>query len=269
MLRHWYGSVLAAIAALALTGPAAQARSLEEIISSGTLKVGTYADQPPLSSLNDAGGYEGFDVDVATLLAKQMGVTLEIVPLTPDQRVPFLTSGRIDMSMGALTRTPARALLVDFTIPLHSEAVAVLTREDVAINIWKDLDAADFTIAQGRGTWTADMVAAELPAANKVMVTSGADQVAAVAQGRADAIVDVIDTFMVFTKNYPDVKFKVMDAGIYNAWCAIGVPKGDSGMVNFLNVFLYDLHSSGKTQEIWAKWYGAPNPTPVPVQPVF
>lgn len=269
MLSLMMRGLAAAVAALSLSWGAAEARSLEEIISSGVLRVGTYPDQPPLSSLNSAGEFEGFDVEVGKLLAEQMGVTLEIVPLTVEQRIPFLTSGRIDMSLGALTRTPARALLVDFTMPLHSEAVTVLTREDVPISTWTDLNDAKFTVVQGRGTWTADMVAAELPNAQKVAVNAGADQVAALAQDRADAIVDVLDTFMVFTKNYPDVKFKVLEAEIYNAWCAIGVAKGESGLVNYLNVFLYDLHTSGKTQELWAKWYGAPNPLPVPVQPVF
>jgi polar amino acid transport system substrate-binding protein len=269
MLTRLLQGLTAALAAMIMTHAPANARSLEEIISSGVLRVGTYSDQPPLSALNDAGEFEGFDVEIGQMIAEQMGVTLEIVPLTVEQRVPFLTSGRIDISLGALTRTPARALLVDFTMPLHSEAVTVLTREDVPITTWTDLNSADYTVVQGRGTWTADMVAAELPEAQKMMVNSGADQVAALAQGRADAIVDVLDTFMVFTKNYPDVKFKVIEAEIYNAWCAIGVPKGQSGLVNYLNVFLYDLHTSGKAQEAWAKWYGAPNPLPVPVQPVF
>lgn len=269
MFKRVLRGVIATIAAVTLAASAAQARSVEEIISSGVLRVGTYPDQPPLSSLNNAGEFEGFDVEIAKLLAEQMNVTLEIVPLTVEQRIPFLTSGRIDISMGALTRTPSRALLVDFTIPLHSEAVSVLTREDVAISTWTDLNDGKFTVAQGRGTWTADMVAAQLPDAQKVLVGAGADQVAALAQGRADAVVDVLDTFMVFTKNYPDVKFKVMDANIYNAWCAMGVAKGESGLVNYLNVFLYDAHQSGKVQEMWTKWYGAPNPLPVPVQPVF
>lgn len=262
--------LLGAVAlAAGLCGAAAQARSLDEIIKSGTLRVGTYPDQAPLSSLNTSGEFEGFDVDVASHIAEVMKVKVEIVPVTVDQRVPFLTSGRIDISLGALTRTPARALLVDYSIPLHSESVQVLTREDVQIEGWKDLDKEDYTLALTRSTWTADLVKQGLPKAKVLTLESPADQVRAVAQGRAAAIVDILPTFMQFTRNYPDVKWKVLDSEIYSAWCGIGVPKGEDGLRNFLNVVVYDMHSSGLTQELWTKWYGAPNPKPVPLDPVF
>ena len=149
----------AALIALGLNG-AASARSLEDIVASGTLRVGTYADQPPMASLNNNNEYEGFDIDVANHIAEAMKVKVEIVPVTTAQRVPFLTSGQIDISLGALTRTPERALLIDYTIPLHSESVLVLTTEAAGINNWKDLDKAEDTLAAGRGYWTTDMVKA-------------------------------------------------------------------------------------------------------------
>jgi polar amino acid transport system substrate-binding protein len=259
---------LAAAATMAMTGPA-DARSLEEIIGSGVLRVGTYADQPPMASLNDAGAYEGFDIEVANHIASAMGVTVEIVPLTTAQRIPFLQSGQIDISLGALTRTPERALVVDYTIPLHSESVLVLTTEGNPITVWTELNDPAQTIASGRGYWTTDMVKAELPNAKQDLYDTPADQVRAVAQGRATAIVDIIDTMMVFTEQYPDVQWKVIESEIYSAWCAVGVPRGEEGLKNFLNVVIYDMHASGKTQEYWTKWYGAPNPKPVPLDPVF
>jgi len=265
-------SRLVAAAALGFValGPAkGEARSLEEIISSGVLRVGTYADQPPMAALNNDGEYEGFDIDVANHIAGIMKVKVEIVPLTTAQRVPYLQSGQIDISLGALTRTPERALLIDYTIPLHSESVLVLTREENDIADWTQLNATGNTLAAGRGYWTTDMVRERLPQAKVDLYDSPADQVRAVAQGRATAIVDIIDTMLAFTKQYPDVKWKIIDSEIYSAWCGIGVPRGEEGLKNFLNVVLADMHSSGKTQEYWAKWYGAPNPRPVPVDPVF
>lgn len=269
MLKRMAGLIAGAVLLAAGMGSTAQCRSLEDIIASGTLRVGTYADQPPMASLNNNNEYEGFDIDVANHIAEAMKVKVEIVPLTTAQRVPFLTSGQIDISLGALTRTPERALLIDYTIPLHSESVLVLTTEGAGIESWKDLDKADDTLAAGRGYWTTDMVKAELPKAKVLLLDAPADQVRAVAQGRATAVVDIIDTMMAFTKQYPDVKWKVIDAPIYSAWCAIGVPRGEEGLKNFLNVVLYDMHSKGLTQQYWTKWYGSPNPKPVPLNPVF
>jgi polar amino acid transport system substrate-binding protein len=147
--------------------------------------------------------------------------------------------------------------------------VLVLTTEGNAITTWRDLNDPSQTLASGRGYWTTDMVKAELPNAKQDLYDAPADQVRAVAQGRATAIVDIIDTMMAFTTQYPDVKWKVIESEIYSAWCAIGVPRGEEGLKNFLNVVVYDMHASGKTQEFWAKWYGAPNPKPVPLDPNF
>jgi polar amino acid transport system substrate-binding protein len=262
-------TAVAAVTALALIAPAASARSLEQIIASGVLRVGTYPDQPPMASLNDSGEFEGFDIDVANHIAEIMNVRLEIVPVTTAQRIPFLQSGQIDISLGALTRTPARALLVDFTIPLHSESVMVLTTEGNDIESWRDLNASGQTLAAGRGYWTTDFVAGALPEAGQILLDAPADQVRAVAQGRATAIVDIIDTMMVFTEQYPNVQWRVLETDIYSAWCAIGVPRGEHALRNFLNVVLYDMHRTGLTQEMWTRWYGAPNPLPVPLSPVF
>ena len=268
-MRGFLGIVTAGLLALGMTGAPVEARSLDDIIKSGVVRVGTYADQPPLSALNNKNELEGFDVDVANLIAKAMNVKLEIVTLTTEQRVPFLTADRIDISLGALTRTPSRALLVDFTIPLHSETVQVLTTENTPLKAWTDLNDPKYTLAAGRSTWTADMVKEKLPKAQTLLLEGPVDQVRAVAQGRASAIVDILATDMPFTKNYPDVKWRLVDAEIYNAWCGMGIKKGEEGLRNFLNVFIFDLHSKGVTQDLWAKWYGAPNPKAVPLDPNF
>ena len=185
MNRRLFGLIIASAVALSSMAQTAIARSLEEIIASGVLRVGTYADQPPMASLNNAGEYEGFDIEVANHIAGIMQVKVEIVPLTTAQRIPFLQSGQIDISLGALTRTPERALLVDYTIPLHSESVLVLTTEGNAITTWRDLNDPSQTLASGRGYWTTDMVKAELPNAKQDLYDAPADQVRAVAQGRA------------------------------------------------------------------------------------
>ncbi|MEQ8366522.1 MAG: transporter substrate-binding domain-containing protein, partial [Roseicyclus sp.] len=96
MNRRFFGLALATVVGLSAMTQAAIARSLEDILSSGVLRVGTYADQPPMAALNDAGEYEGFDIDVANHIAEIMQVELEIVPLTTAQRIPFLQSGQID-----------------------------------------------------------------------------------------------------------------------------------------------------------------------------
>lgn len=260
----------AAIAALGLGFAAqAEARSLDDIISSGTIRVGVNPNFPPMSSYGATNEFEGFDIDVGNKIAEALGVEAEFVPTETAQRVPFLVADRIDISLGALTRSSARAKLIDYTVPLHTEAMAVLTTDAVTAEKWTDLNTSDITIVNMRGNWSVDFLKEKLPDTNVLLVETNADTVRSLAQGRADALVENIDFFLAFTKNYPDVKWRTLDDTIYVAYCGIGVQKGNAGLTNFLNVLLYELHASNYINEKWEEWYGAPMTSPVVPQPFF
>ena len=84
-----------------------------------------------MSSRGSDGNWEGFDIDVGNKIAEALGVKAEFVPTETPQRVPFLVADKIDISLGALTRTAERAKLIEFTVPLHTEVMAVLTTDKV------------------------------------------------------------------------------------------------------------------------------------------
>ena len=65
---------------------------------------------------------------------------LEIVEVGSPDRIPFVSSGKIDYVMGAMTRNPERAKVIDYTVPVHTEVFGVLTTEDKPYADWKELD---------------------------------------------------------------------------------------------------------------------------------
>ena len=71
---------------------------------------------------------DGYDVDVAKLVAKYMGVQLELVPVTSTNRIPFLLTNRVDMVISLFAITPQRALQVAFSIPYARAATVMLAR---------------------------------------------------------------------------------------------------------------------------------------------
>jgi polar amino acid transport system substrate-binding protein len=262
---------LASIAVLGsvLAAAPAQARTLDQIIQSGTIRVGVNPNFPPMSSYGTNNELEGFDVDVANKIAESLGVKVELVPTETAQRVPFLVADQIDISLGALTRTAERAKLIDFTVPLHTESMGVLTTDKVAATKWSDLDTDSVTLVNMRGNWSVDFLKGKLPKSQVLLVETNADTVRAIAQGRADALVENVDFFMAFTKNYTDVKWKTLNDVIFTNYDSIGVAKGNDGLRLYLNTVLYDLHSSEQINETWVKWYGQPMTVPVVANPFF
>ena len=246
-----------------------EARSLDDIIRDGTLKVGVNPNFPPMSSYSMTNQLEGFDIDIANRIAEELGVEVEFVMTETAQRVPFLASNRIDIALGALTRTPARAKLIAFTAPLHTESMGVITTDKVDAESWQDLDREDITLVNMRGNLSVQVLKEKLPKPKVLLVDGNADTIRAIAQGRADALVENIDFFLSFLKNYRNVNWRVLDDTIFVAYCAIGVGKDNDRLVDYLNVLLYDLHSSGEVAALWEQWYEAPMAVPVEPNPWF
>jgi polar amino acid transport system substrate-binding protein len=105
------------------------ARSLQEIRDSGTLKVGVAKVIPWV--MTDADGVLiGSEIDMATLLASDLGVEEKVTVLMWTQLIPTLQSGDIDVIISGMAITPSRALKVDFTNPYGDSPVSLLARRD-------------------------------------------------------------------------------------------------------------------------------------------
>lgn len=100
-------------------GPACEGETdghLAAVCEAGVIVVSTDPAYPPQSFLNEeTGEYEGFDIDVATEIAKRLGVTVEFTDPTFDAVVAGNWGGRWDMSVGSVTVTTERMDVLDFT----------------------------------------------------------------------------------------------------------------------------------------------------------
>lgn len=229
MIQRTLSGILALLAAVALLASAAEARSLADIQSSGTLRVGVNPTLPPLGKYDEKNEIVGFDVDFATKIAEMLGVELEVVKVGSPDRIPFVASDKIDFVMGAMTRNPKRAQIIDFTLPVHTEVFGVLTLGDKPYEKWQDLNRADVTMVQVRGTTPLKFIEKNIPEAKVLLLDNYPDVVRALAQGRGDALLDVVD-FVGEHMNKHKVDWKVMDTPVNVYFCALGVQKGNHSL---------------------------------------
>ncbi len=135
----------------------ANAKTMDDVIKDGVLRIGIHPNSPPFSGRDDAGSWKGFDVAFGTRLAEELKIAkVEWVPTETAQRVPFLVADTIDISLGGLTRNSERAKQIEFTFPLHTEVMGVLTTEKETVKSWKDLNDAKYTLVDVRSAWTID-----------------------------------------------------------------------------------------------------------------
>ena len=268
-----FGLKLAALV-VALAGFAGastvEARTLDEIIKSGVIKVGVNPTLPPLGKFNEKNEIVGFDVDYATEIAKMLGVKLEVVRVGSPDRIPFVASGKIDFVMGAMTRNPERAKVIDFTLPVHTEIFGVLTTESKPYKDWKELNDEKVTLVQVRGTTPIKFITENLPKAKVTQLDNYPDVIRALAQGRGDAMIDVVDFVGEHMNKHKDVKWKILkDKPVDVYFCALGVAKNATGLKDWLNVAIFELARRGKTDAMWVKWFGIPMLFPTGVGPGF
>lgn len=262
--------LLLACLGLLLALPAwAQVRTLDQVLSAKRLVVGVNPTLPPLASLDDRNEIVGYDVEIAQKLAQMLGVPVELVRLGSPDRVPFVATGKVDIVMGALTRTPDRAKVIDFTVPIQTEALSVLTLEGKPVASWHDLDKPEMTLVQVRGTTPIDFIKANVTHAKLLLLDNYPDAVRALAQGRGDAMIDVVDYVGNFTKAYP-VPWKIVKEPIGEVdYDCIGVARGNDSLRGWLNVALFSLSQSGFLDAAYKRWFGIDMVVPVRPSPYF
>lgn len=250
-------SSIALMSGLAGWSNLASARTLVEILASKKLIVGVNPTLPPLGVFNAKNEIDGVDVDIARAMAAKMGLALEIVQVGSPDRIPFVNSGKIDMVMGAMTWTSERAKVIDYTVPVYTEVMGVLTTQKMGWKDWKELDDSKVRLVQVRGTTPIKFISEKLPKAQVLLLDNYPDAVRAIAQDRADGMVDVLDFLTEHTKTHK-VAWKTVPTPVDIYFCGIGVAKGNEALRARLNSVIKELNASGEIDKAWVKWFGAP-----------
>lgn len=245
---------------------------LAQICDNGEIRVSTDPAYPPQSSLNEeTGNYEGFDIDVATEIAKRLGVN--IAWETPSWEV--LTAGswsdRWDMSVGSMSPTNERQKVLDFTQPYaYTPAVAVVHADNTSINdLSTDLDGKKIGVCAGcsyeaylNGTIAINGYEFDFVVDNPTIKGYDTDTTAlqdlALGDGdRLDAVLTSITTADGYIKSGQPVKV-VGDPMFYepvNVAFDKSSELSDASLVAAVDQILTDMHSDGTLTKLSEKWY--------------
>lgn len=95
----------------------AQADQLQDIEKRGVIRIAVPQDFPPFGSVGTDLQPQGYDIDMAHYLAKQLKVKLQLVPVTSANRVPYLQTDKVDLVISSLGKNPEREKVIDFSRP--------------------------------------------------------------------------------------------------------------------------------------------------------
>jgi polar amino acid transport system substrate-binding protein len=257
---------LLAVSLIALTAYAGSSKAgqsqlrLDKIQHDGVVRIGLNLNLPPFGTQKD-GKNEGFDVDLANIIANQMKVKLKIVPEIASARIPNLLTNKIDISLENFTITPQRALKINFTDPLFASATACLAKQGSNIKSIKDL--ANKSVGVSKGSTGAKALREEVPSISILPYDTPTAAALAVQSGRADAACDD-STTMSYQAGLHDSLVMITGTLTNVQLQGIGVAKGHDDLLRWLNVLVHHLNNSGKTADLYKKWFVVKPPLPIP-----
>lgn len=123
----------------ALLAAATAALMAGAAFAEGKMVVGAYAANPPWEFNNEAGTFEGFEVDVATEAAKRIGREVEFQPLGFQALFAATSSGRIDFAISSISVTNERLQTQSFTQPYYDSDGTIVGKADAKVATLADL----------------------------------------------------------------------------------------------------------------------------------
>ena len=230
--------------------------TVEQVIKRGVLRVGM-STFVPWAMTDKAGNLIGFEIDVATRLAQDMGVKVEFVPTKWAGVIPALLTGKFDVIIGGMGITAQRNLKVNFSIPYDYSGVAVVAHKQLAAGFSRleDFDRADVVVSARLGSTSAAAANKLLPKAQKRFFDDESQVIQELLNGKVHALLAGTPLPTYQALKYPDKLFLPVKGTITQEPIGFAVRKGDFDTLNFLDSWIRVMEAEGWLAERKAYWF--------------
>ncbi|WP_418025268.1 transporter substrate-binding domain-containing protein (plasmid) [Paracoccus sp. TD-10] len=245
------GLALSVVALVTVVPGTGHADALQNIKDSGKVRIAIDPAAPPYSAVNEQGDYAGFEVEVevAKRLASDWGVTLQIVPSTPANRIPYLITGQAHLVVSTLSITDERKQVIDFSRPYSGIQIVVGAPETAGIASLEDLVGK--RVAVTRGSTNDDEITKDaLPGTNILRFEDDATSITALLSGQAEAYVTAPALFTSIRAKSPEMNMEPRIVLKTNL-TGIGLPKGEDSLRDALDQWVADRLADGTLARLY------------------
>jgi glutamate transport system substrate-binding protein len=244
--------------------------TMARLKQAGTVKVGTKFDQPLFGLKNLEGKPEGFDVEIAKLIAGEMGIAadkIEWVETVSANREPFIQQGKVDYVVATYTINDERKKVVDFAGPYYEAGQDIMVAKGNPEGIAGPDDLAGKKVCSVTGSTPAENIRTNYPKAELTEFDVYSKCAEALKNGQVQAVTtDNVILLGLISKDQE--AFELVGKPFTKEPYGIGVKKGDTEFRNFINDTLDKLYKDGRWLEAWKATAGkvaTETPTPPPV----
>jgi glutamate transport system substrate-binding protein len=234
--------------------------TMAELSEAGEITVGTKYDQPGFGLLNpQSGDPEGFDVEIAKIVAAELGIPEDGITWTETvsaNREPFIQNGQVDIVVATYTINDARKQVVDFAGPYYLAGQDIMVAEGNPEGIEGPDDLAGKTVCSVEGSTPAQNIRDNYPEAQLTTYDVYSKCADDLRNGNVQAVTtdNVILTGLVAGS---DGAFELVGNPFTEEPYGIGLQLGDTDFRNFVNDVLEESFEDGRWADAWDRTAGS------------
>jgi polar amino acid transport system substrate-binding protein len=236
--------------------PAQAQNALAAITQSKKVRIAIPTDYPPYGFVGADLKPQGLDIDMANYVAAKLGAKAELVPVTSANRIPYLQTGKVEIVLSTLGKTPEREQVVDFTHSYSPFFQAVFAPKGMPVKRWSDLDGKTVSVTRGAMADT-ELGKVISPAVTVRRFDDHVGTVTAFVSGQVQVIATSATEGAVIMRQNPalnaEYKLLLKDSPNY-----IGVAKGETALRNRLNEIVMEARRNGEIDRLSTQWLGRP-----------
>lgn len=227
--------------------------AIERIKQADKIRIGVFSDKPPFGYVDKDGKNQGFDVEIAKALTKDLlgdENKVEFVLVEAANRAEYLLSNKVDITLANFTVTPARQEVVDFAKPYMKVALGIVSKDGTVITDVKQLEGK--TLLVNKGTTADAYFTKNFPQIKLLKFEQNTETFEALRDGRGDALAHDNALLFAWAKENPGFTVGVKELGDID-FIAGAVRKEDKDLLEWLNAETEKLGKEGVLSQAYEK----------------
>ncbi len=217
------------------------------------LRVGMELAYPPFETKDEAGNPVGISVDIAYAFGEYIGQEVIIENIEWGGLIPSLETEKVDIVISSMTITDDRKKTIDFSDPYAKSLLALLVNKDSNIKNIEELDVEGNKLAVKSGSTGHIYANNNIKNAEVVVLADESAAITEVTQGLVDGFIyDQLTIYRNYQRNQETTNAIFIPFQDVEYW-GIGVKKGNTELLDELNLFINELYISGDLNEISEK----------------
>ena len=238
---------------------------LEEMRARGALRAGFLPDSLPFAYRNASEEMVGFDIAMAQMLARELHLKLELVPLARETFANAMSSGACDLIMSGVPLTTERAADTLFSSPYLDETIAIIVRDHLRDQFatWSGIRGrAGVRLGIPDVSYYAEKVDTGLPNVTLSRFQSVEAMFSGTTAGDLDGLVLTAERGSAWTLMHPEYSVVVPTPGLIKVPLAYPIARHDAAFAAFIDAWIELKKKDGTIERLYDYWILGRNATP-------